>query len=251
MRACLRLLQVRPSSEDKALDFTDGTAADATTVLADLNQKSLIDVEEDICYESETEEVGGVGWSGVWGGGGGDGLHRIASARFATQRQRCSAAGEQAAYCIGPAFLPTTTPGRHPLDAVQEDVAAAGAAKKGGLLSSFVRSIGVNIAGTQVCSRAAAAAGGGGGGGQGVLAGHQQAHIHAWGCPGPCRCTAPRRSVPCLLPASPLLLPMLCTACLPSPLPVQALSRADIEPALGGLKKKLMERNVAEEIADK
>lgn len=32
---------------------------------------------------------------------------------------------------------------------------------------------------------------------------------------------------------------------------VQALSRADIAPALDTLKKKLMERNVAEEIADK
>lgn len=32
---------------------------------------------------------------------------------------------------------------------------------------------------------------------------------------------------------------------------VQALSRADIAPALEQLKKKLMERNVAEEIADK
>lgn len=31
----------------------------------------------------------------------------------------------------------------------------------------------------------------------------------------------------------------------------QSLSRADIEPALAGLKKKLMERNVAEEIADR
>lgn len=32
---------------------------------------------------------------------------------------------------------------------------------------------------------------------------------------------------------------------------MQSLSRADIEPALAGLKKKLMERNVAEEIADR
>jgi hypothetical protein len=32
---------------------------------------------------------------------------------------------------------------------------------------------------------------------------------------------------------------------------LQALSRADIAPALETLKKKLMERNVAEEIADK
>ena len=33
--------------------------------------------------------------------------------------------------------------------------------------------------------------------------------------------------------------------------PLQALTRADIEPALAQLKRKLMERNVAEEIADK
>lgn len=56
---------------------------------------------------------------------------------------------------------------------------AAAATKKGGLLSSFVRTLGVNVVGTQ------------------------------------------------------------------------ALTRSDIEPALATLKKKLMERNVAEEIADK
>ena len=37
----------------------------------------------------------------------------------------------------------------------------------------------------------------------------------------------------------------------PNPCAAQALSRADIAPALETLKKKLMERNVAEEIADK
>lgn len=31
----------------------------------------------------------------------------------------------------------------------------------------------------------------------------------------------------------------------------QALTRAEIQPALGEMKKRLMERNVAEEIADK
>lgn len=36
----------------------------------------------------------------------------------------------------------------------------------------------------------------------------------------------------------------------PTP-PLQALTRSDIEPALATLKRKLMERNVAEEIADK
>ena len=61
----------------------------------------------------------------------------------------------------------------------QADSGKAAAAPRGGLLSSFVRSIGVNLAGTA------------------------------------------------------------------------ALTRADIDPALAGLKRKLMERNVAEEIADK
>lgn len=104
--------------EDAALDFTDGTPAEAATVAADFKQKSLIDVEEDISYEDEEEEE-------------------------------------------------------------EEEEATSAAPKKGGLLSSFVRSIGVNVVGTQ------------------------------------------------------------------------ALSRADIAPALEQLKKKLMERNVAEEIADK
>ncbi|KAL4418883.1 hypothetical protein ABPG77_010052 [Micractinium sp. CCAP 211/92] len=102
--------------EDATLDFTDGTSLEAATEAVSLNQKSLIDVDEDISYD-DTEE---------------------------------------------------------------EEAEAGGAApKKGGLLSSFVRSIGVNVTGTQ------------------------------------------------------------------------SLSRADIEPALAGLKKKLMERNVAEEIADR
>lgn len=43
-------------AEDAALDFTDGTPAEAATVAADFKQKSLIDVEEDISYEDEEEE---------------------------------------------------------------------------------------------------------------------------------------------------------------------------------------------------
>jgi superfamily II DNA or RNA helicase len=72
--------------EDAALDFTDGTPAEAATVAADFKQKSLIDVDEDISYDEEEEE----------------------------------------------------------------EEATAAAPKKGGLLSSFVRSIGVNVVGTQV-----------------------------------------------------------------------------------------------------
>ena len=43
-------------AEDAALDFTDGTPAEAATVAADFGQKSLIDVEEDISYDDEEEE---------------------------------------------------------------------------------------------------------------------------------------------------------------------------------------------------
>lgn len=107
------------AKEDGPLDFTDGDASQATITTADLNQRSLIDVEEDVSYDDEgTDE---------------------------------DEAGAE----------------------------AAAATKKGGLLSSFVRTLGVNVVGTQ------------------------------------------------------------------------ALTRSDIEPALATLKKKLMERNVAEEIADK
>ncbi|EFN56873.1 hypothetical protein CHLNCDRAFT_21935 [Chlorella variabilis] len=98
--------------EEGPLDFTEGEPGEAQEVAADLNQRSLIDVEEEVTYDELEEE---------------------------------------------------------------EEAAAAGAPKKGGLLSSFVRTIGVNV----------------------------------------------------------------------------ALTRTDIEPALATLKKKLMERNVAEEIADK
>lgn len=45
------------SAEDAALDFTDGTSAEAATVAADFGQKSLIDVDEDISYDDEEEEV--------------------------------------------------------------------------------------------------------------------------------------------------------------------------------------------------
>lgn len=45
-------------AEDAALDFTDGTPAEAATVAADFGQKSLIDVDEDISYDDDEEEVG-------------------------------------------------------------------------------------------------------------------------------------------------------------------------------------------------
>lgn len=74
---------------------------------------------------------------------------------------------------------------------------------------------------------------------------------HAWGCAARAAAVAgaswPLRALPScqtrgclcsLVPSTP-------------PTPAQALTRADIEPALAQLKKKLMERNVAEEIADK
>jgi hypothetical protein len=40
-------------AEDGPLDFTDGDASQATITTADLNQRSLIDVEEDVSYDDE------------------------------------------------------------------------------------------------------------------------------------------------------------------------------------------------------
>lgn len=58
-------------------------------------------------------------------------------------------------------------------------------------------------------------------------------------------------SVRCAACPPALLLPHLHGLRVPSAHALQALTRTDIEPALATLKKKLMERNVAEEIADK
>jgi hypothetical protein len=80
-----------PPAEDATLDFTDGSPSEAHTTAADFNQRSLIDVEEEIKYDdSEGEE-----------------------------------------------------------EAEAASKAVAGK-KGGGLLSNFVRSLSVNVAGTQV-----------------------------------------------------------------------------------------------------
>lgn len=102
---------------------------------------------------------------------------------------------------------------------------AAGAAGKGGLLSSFVRSIGLNVVGTQV----------------GTV--HQPSL-----CPRPASGTVPCISGTTVLPACKAQTDVFSPS---HPTPVQALTRGDIQPALATLKRKLMERNVAEEIADK
>lgn len=103
------------------------------------------------------------------------------------------------------------------------------APKKGGLLSSFVRSIGVNVAGTQVRQQ-------GGPRQSGRPAGIRK----GWGRAGRAE-AGPGHKSPTACDSFPP----------PSFIPSQALARSDIEPALAQLKRKLMERNVAEEIADK
>ena len=94
--SAISTLPLSPTAEDAALDFTDGSPAEAHTTAADFNQRSLIDVEEDISYDdSEGEEEA-----------------EAASRAAATK--------------------------------------AAAGKKGGGLLSNFVRSLSVNVAGTQV-----------------------------------------------------------------------------------------------------
>lgn len=55
---CLNLLlPASRRAEDATLDFTDGTSLEAATEAVSLNQKSLIDVDEDISYDDTEEEV--------------------------------------------------------------------------------------------------------------------------------------------------------------------------------------------------
>jgi hypothetical protein len=163
-RPCSRLPAGKPS-DAAALDFTDGAGFEASAQAAtDFGQRSLVDVEDEVEAYSDGEEVEGEDEQVCARGGGGRGAWRC---------RACGAAMSWAAlHALGGSCAD------HPTDPRPPASLQAGKKAGGGLLSSFVRSLGVTVGSA-------------------------------------------------------------------------ALSRGDIAPALVQLKAKLMERNVAEEIAEK